>query len=109
MEGIPYNKLVRDGIPAKLDSIEEPYEQRIATPEEFKAELVKKLAEEIQEFLEANEPTKQCEELADILEVIDALKTLPEYANVLEVQREKREKAGGFDQRLIVKGFKPKA
>ena len=108
MEGIPYEKLVRDEIPAKLDALGEEYEQRTASEEEFKAELNKKLQEEIREFIEAKDPVKQCEELADILEVVDALKTLPEYADVLEVQRNKREKMGGFDQRLIVKGFKPK-
>ena len=104
MERIPYDKLVRDGIPAKLDSINEPYEKRIASPEEFKTELMSKLREGLAEFEEAGD----IKELADILEVIDALKALPEYAQVLEVQREKREKMGSFDQRLIVKGFKPK-
>ena len=38
-----YNKLVRDKIPEFLDGKNVPYEKRIASPEEFKKELVKML------------------------------------------------------------------
>lgn len=97
-----YNKLVRDKIPERLDVKGVPYEQRVANQEEYKAELIKKLFEEIGEFSEAGD----IEELADILEVIDALKKLPEYADVVEVQAKKREERGGFEKRLILKGEK---
>lgn len=97
-----YNKLVRDGIPEKLDNLGVPYVKRIASEEEYRFELIKKLKEETSEFEEVGD----IEELADILEVIDALKKLPEYVNVLEVQKQKREERGGFENRLILKGQK---
>ncbi len=97
-----YRKLVRDKIPAHLESKAIPHEKHQADPEEFRSELIKKLQEEIIEFSEAGD----IEELADILEVIDTLKTLPEYADVLEVQRKKRDEKGGFVERFIVAGYK---
>lgn len=97
-----YNKLVRDGIPAKLDGLGVPYEKRIASSEEYKAELIKKLGEEASEFAVAGE----IEELADVLEVIESLKKLPEYENVEEVRKRIRDKKGGFEERIILKGNK---
>lgn len=100
MEG--YNKLVRDKIPEILDEKGVSYEKRIASPEEYKVELIKKLGEEIQEFSEAGDP----EELVDIVEVIKALKQLPEYSEVEAIRQRKREERGGFDKRIILKGQK---
>jgi predicted house-cleaning noncanonical NTP pyrophosphatase (MazG superfamily) len=97
-----YNKLVRDKIPEILNEKGVSYEKRIASPEEYKAELIKKLGEEIQEFSEAGDPV----ELADVVEVIEALKQLPEYANVEAMRLKKREERGGFDEKIILKGQK---
>ena len=97
-----YNKLVRDKIPELLDSKGISYEKRIATPEEYKAELIKKLQEEIREFLE----TPNSEELADILQVIEALKKLPEFVNTEEFRKKKLSQKGGFDDKIILKGEK---
>jgi predicted house-cleaning noncanonical NTP pyrophosphatase (MazG superfamily) len=97
-----YNKLVRDKIPEILDEKGISYEKSIASPDEYKAELIKKLEEEIREFSEAGDP----EELADIIEVLEALKQLPEYADVETVRQKKREERGGFDQKIILKGQK---
>ena len=97
-----YNKLVRDKIPDILDGKGVPYEKRIATPEEYKIELIKKLEEESKEFSEAG----SSEELADVIEVIDALKKLPDYAGVEELRKKKSEKRGAFDLRIILKGEK---
>lgn len=97
-----YNKLVRDKIPQILDKKGVPYEQRVAGDEEYKAELVKKLIEEVEEFSSEADP----EELADVLEVISALLKLPEYADVENVRIKKMEERGGFDKRLILKGEK---
>ena len=97
-----YNKLVRDRIPEILDVKGVSYERRVASPEEYKAELIKKLAEETAEFAEESNP----EELADILEVIEALKQLPEYADVEVVRLKKRTERGGFDGKIILKGKK---
>ena len=98
-----YNKLVRDKIPEILDAKGVPYEQRIASPEEYKEELIKKLGEESAEFASSN---GSAEELADVLEVIEALKALPEYADVEEIRQKKRGERGGFDKMIIVKGEK---
>ncbi len=97
-----YNKLVRDKIPQILDEKGVVYEKRIATPEEYKVELIKKLAEEVNEFGEAGAP----EELADILEVISALRKLPEYENVEKLRKQKSDERGGFEEKIILKGEK---
>ena len=97
-----YNKLVRDKIPEILDKKGVPYEKRIASDEEYKVELVKKLGEETEEFLKDNSP----EELADVIEVIEALKKMTDYENVEEIRRKKLEERGGFDQKIILKGEK---
>lgn len=97
-----YNKLVRDNIPEILDRKGVSYEKRIASLEEYKTELVKKLGEEVSEFSEAGDP----EELADVMEVIEALKTLAEYSTVEALRQEKKKKRGGFDKRIILKGQK---
>jgi|SRR5680860_378730 len=97
-----YNKLVRDKIPEYLDEKGIPYEKRIASPEEYKIELIKKLNEETREFSEAGSP----EELADVIEVVEALKKLPDYLKVEELRKKKTEDRGAFDQRIILKGQK---
>jgi predicted house-cleaning noncanonical NTP pyrophosphatase (MazG superfamily) len=97
-----YNKLVRDKIPALLDRKGVAYEKRVASPEEYKQELIKKLQEEAAEFAMAGSP----EELADVMEVVDALCKLPEYKEVSLLQTKKREERGGFEQRIILKGEK---
>lgn len=97
-----YNKLVRDKIPEILDKKGVSYEKRIATDEEYKEELIKKLVEESQEFLDNNDVS----ELADVLEVLEALKKLAEYSDVESARLKKLEEKGGFEKRLIVKGEK---
>jgi predicted house-cleaning noncanonical NTP pyrophosphatase (MazG superfamily) len=97
-----YRKLVRDKIPGILDGKGVPYEKSIASPEEYKTELIKKLSEEVAEFAEAGDP----EELADVLEVVEALKKLPEYADVEKLRLKKLAERGGFDEKIILKGEK---
>jgi len=97
-----YNKLVRDRIPEILDAKGVVYEKRIASDQEYKEELLKKINEEVQEFLEAG----NIEELVDVLEVVEALKKLPEYSDVDKIRQIKREEKGGFDDRIILKGEK---
>ena len=97
-----YNKLVRDKIPEILDEKGVSYEKRIASPEEYKEELIKKLGEEIKEFSEVGDP----EELADVMEVIEALRRLPKYSDVEDIRIKKQEERGGFNDRIILKGEK---
>lgn len=97
-----YEKLVRDKIPEILDKKGVSYDKRIATPKEYKTELIKKLGEEVIEFAEAAAP----EELADVIEVIEALRALPEYKDVETLRQEKLRERGGFAKRIILKGEK---
>lgn len=97
-----YNKLVRDKIPEILDGKGVLYEKRIASDEEYKIELVKKLGEESEEFLREG----STEELADVIEVIEALKKMPDYEDVEDVRKKKLEERGGFGQKIILKGEK---
>lgn len=98
----PYHKLVRDKIPAQLDAKGVAYEKTVASPEEYKSELIKKLLEEANEFL----ADESIEELADVCEVVAALRTLPEYADVESARLKKLEERGGFAERFILKGEK---
>ncbi len=97
-----YNKLVRDKIPQFLDEKDISYEKRIASMDEYRIELIKKLDEEVQEFLEEGDP----EELADVIEVVEALKKLSEYSQVEKIRNRKFEEKGGFKNRIILKGEK---
>lgn len=97
-----YNKLVRDGIPEKLDKKGISYKKRIASDTEYKDELVRKLVEEANEFAEA----RSVEELADVMEVVEALKTLKEFENAEEARKTKKIERGGFEKRFILKGEK---
>ncbi len=97
-----YNKLVRDKIPQFLDGKNIPYEERIASIDEYKVELIKKLNEEVKEFSEEGE----AEELADVIEVVEALKKLPEYKEVEKIRDRKFEEKGGFENRIILRGEK---
>ncbi len=97
-----YEKLVRDRIPEILDAKGVLYEKRIASNDEYRAELIKKLVEEAAEFSEAG----AIEELADVLEVIAAIQKLPEYLDAESVRLEKAEKRGAFEARIILTGEK---
>ena len=94
-------KLVRDRIPeiiAKEKGGEVAY--RIADQAEYSDFLLKKLSEEVNEFLESREPV----ELADILEVIHHLAKEaglnPE--DIEELRRDKEIRRGAFLERIIM-------
>ena len=95
-----YHKLVRDKI---IDSIEAKGEiavWHIAIEEEYREKLTAKLIEEVNEFSEA--PSQ--EEMADIFEVITGILTDRGWTieDIVAVQKEKREKRGGFERRIIL-------
>ena len=96
-----YNKLVRDKIPASIDSMEgRKANWRIMDNEEYIKELNKKLLEEAHEFIEEN----AVEELADIMEVIQSIMRAKNisYEELKKVQALKREQKGGFNDRVYL-------
>jgi len=96
-----FNKLVRDNIPAILDSQGIRFEAVTMADADYRQALRHKLIEEAQEAAEASEH-HLITELADLYEVIDTLMQV--YGinkhEVLNSQTIKRLERGGFEQRL---------
>lgn len=104
-----YNKLVRDNIPNIIKNNGETPIIRILSDEEYKLELEKKLLEECREVISSS-GDERIEELADLLEVIISLgkietKTLADVIRVCNIKREKR---GGFEQKIYLEDVKKK-
>lgn len=101
-----YPKLVRDNI---LDIIKDRTGQ---TPEHHIAEddrefldyLLKKIVEEATELQRSVENDNTIEELADVYELLDVIaKTVHKtHEEIAAIQKEKRQKNGGFDKRIIM-------
>ncbi|MBO5909966.1 MAG: nucleoside triphosphate pyrophosphohydrolase, partial [Clostridia bacterium] len=95
-----YGKLVRDRIIDIILANGENPVYRTLNDEEYLKELHKKLFEEANEFIEADDP----EEMADLLEVLYAIARLKNI-NMQEVEQirlNKREKRGGFDRKIYL-------
>lgn len=97
-----YNKLVRDRIPDIIERNGEVPDFEVLDDEKFYVELVKKLQEEVDEFVESGELV----ELADILEVIIKLVELKgqDMLYLEDIRFEKQNKRGGFDKKIYLKG-----
>lgn len=95
-----YDKLVRDKIPAIIESTGQTCTTRILSQEEYLQKLDEKLCEELAEYQES----KSLEELADLLEVMEAVAKARGYTReqLLQLQKDKREKRGGFDERILL-------
>lgn len=94
-----YSKLVRDKIPAVIESQNKSALYKILTDSEYKQALENKLDEEVAEFHES----KNVEELADILEVVEALSTVyAKRAKVHFVKARKRRNRGGFSKKIFL-------
>jgi len=95
-----YDKLIRDLIPARMDSKGVKYKLHAATDSEYLVKLREKLQEEVAEYLK----DLNTEELADIMEVVRALGqahgTSPEELEAIR-QRKSKER-GTFAKRLIL-------
>ena len=99
-----FNKLVRDNIPNIIKSHGEESVVRVLEEDEYKVELYKKLLEEVNEVINAEDKIAILEELADVLEV---LRSIAEFNNknlddVIEIADNKRIKRGGFEKRLFL-------
>ncbi len=100
-----FHKLVRDRIPEIIKQHGEIPIIHIADEQEYHEKLREKLREEIEEFL-VNE---DAEELADVLEVLHALCELKhlDMQQIEAIRIEKREKRGGFAQKIILDAVEP--
>ena len=97
-----YGKLVRDKIIDIIKDNGEIPKYHKLSDEEFLNELHKKLLEEANEFIEADDP----EELADLLEVVYAIakhKNI-DMKQVEDIRLKKREKRGGFENKIYLEG-----
>ena len=100
---IIYNKLVRDKIPQIIESSEKQTEIRVLDDAEYKSMLNIKLQEELDEFIKAKED-EQITELADLVEIVYAILehkgiSIEEFERV---RQEKKEKRGGFGDRILL-------
>lgn len=95
-----FNKLVRDNIPDIIVKNGRVPIMHIAEIEEFEQALLKKLREEVDEYIE--NPTE--EEMADILEVLYSIYQVKGYEPE-ELEKKRKEKLkirGGFIKRIIL-------
>ncbi len=94
-------KLVRDEIPRIIPSTESHLFRFVTLSDlEYAEQLKKKLVEEVEEYLEA----ENIEELADVYEVLDAIIKFKSFdlGEIHKVKKNKRDQRGGFENRLLM-------
>lgn len=101
---VRHHKLVRDGIPGRIEGQGESYEAYSAGVRENRRLLKEKLVEESLEVLAANQERDLLEELADLDEVYDAVLRAFNLSReeVERIKIEKRESRGGFDRNTVL-------
>lgn len=93
-------KLVRDKIPDMMMEQGKSVEIRIASDNEYEAALIKKLQEEVAEFIH----DRNIEEIADIVEVLRCYAEHKgvDWDAVKEIRHKKNEERGSFKKRLLL-------
>jgi len=101
-----YPKLIRDKIPEIVLENEgvAPLTSILADDAEYEKFLRRKIIEEAGELAATETDDHTIEEMADLEELVDALLELRglERSRVIAAQSEKREKRGGFKQRIVM-------
>ncbi|WP_209121156.1 nucleoside triphosphate pyrophosphohydrolase [Alkalihalobacillus sp. BA299] len=99
-----YNKLVRDKIPAIIESAGKGYRTKQLDEVEYIKELKIKLTEEIAEYQEATTDGQAIEELADVLEIMHSLAKVhgANFEEVEAIRQKKAEKQGGFQDKIFL-------
>ena len=93
-------KLVRDKIPEIIKAEGRHFILKRVSGEKFFEYLLRKLAEEVDEFIK-----NPCmEEIADILEVLETISRVKNWSwsDILRVQEIKRRERGGFDKGYVI-------
>lgn len=100
MNTITYNKLVRDMIPAIIESSGKTCTTEILSDDEYLRMIDAKLDEELNEF----HKDQNIEELADLMEVIYAAVIARGYTieQLEKVRAEKAEKRGAFQKKILL-------
>ena len=95
-----YNKLVRDKIPAFIESKGETVVWHKADEKEYWEKLKAKLLEEAAEF----NKDESMDELADLLEVISAITEYKKFGieKIAAIKEKKLRDKGGFKERIIL-------
>ncbi|MBQ6832302.1 MAG: nucleoside triphosphate pyrophosphohydrolase [Oscillospiraceae bacterium] len=96
-----YNKLVRDRIPQIIEATGQHCTVQVLEKDQYLGKLEEKLCEELNEY----QQSKDVEELADLLEVIAATAQARgcSWEKLLQIREEKRQKRGGFQDRILLK------
>lgn len=104
MGKVTYHKLVRDRIPEIIEASGKTCSCRILSDSEYLEMLDEKLNEELSEYQES----KSMEELADLMEVIRAAAKArgSSIEEVEKIRREKAEKRGGFEKKILLEEVK---
>lgn len=99
-----FGKLVRDNVPASIESGGEQVVEALLDKADAIHGLAGKLLEELEEFLRAGNVEEQSAELADILEVVRGLSFAADVDwKTVEANAEiKRSKRGGFEHRRVL-------
>ena len=100
MKRIVYNKLVRDKIPQIIEQNGQICVTQVLSQEDYIQKLDEKLTEELNEY----QQSKELEELADLLEVLEATVKARGYTwqELTQIRDQKREKRGGFEDRILL-------
>lgn len=95
-----YHKLVRDKIPAIIESTGKTCRTEVLNDDAYLQLLDEKLTEELAEYQES----KSLEELADLLEVMEAVVTARGYTweQLQSVKETKKVARGGFQDKLLL-------
>ncbi len=105
-----YNKLVRDKITDIIAADGRKFESRVLSDEEFRIELLRKLSEECNEVITAENKKDLIEELADLYEVMMAIASLEgvDFEEVVKAAKEKCARRGAFDKKIFLIGAEEK-
>ena len=104
-EDVRYDKLVRDGIPEYLESVDVDAQIEISEDNERVIQgLLSKIHEETDEYEEATHE-KKAGELADIAELLHALAKREgiDWAEVETIRVDKLAQRGGYDKGIFLK------